>query len=33
MSNSVKMAIFVVMGSALTVGALALASYLSTLAG
>ncbi len=33
MSSMARMAVFVVMGSALTVGALMLASYLSTTAG
>lgn len=33
MSSMARMAVFVVMGSALTVGALMLASYLSTAAG
>ncbi|HUY29056.1 MAG TPA: hypothetical protein VMV27_16720 [Candidatus Binataceae bacterium] len=33
MSSMAKMAVFVVLGSALTVGALMIASYLSTAAG
>jgi hypothetical protein len=33
MNSMARMAVFVVMGSALTVGALMLASYLSTAAG
>jgi hypothetical protein len=33
MSSMAKMAVFVVLGSALTVGALVIASYLNTVAG